>query len=686
MFCHKTGGECHHKIVVDPNYIFVLMPFAEFDSVYDIVQQSIREVDNDYLCERADAKYSTFSIWCQQICQNIQKANYLIVDTTGKNPNVFYELGFAHGISKKKIIIITQKIEEAPFDIRDMGHIIYSSTKLPELRKKLIIAINELKDVDQVNAETKLIETEEVIDLKMKLGQSEREVGELQESLKQANERIVAIRMNPQEEALIEKDNLEKRIDELEKRVFSVSNDPEESRILQEKKDVLKQLDDNMETSKKLNDNEPLISLLLQTQNTVIEGIRLIEKGNREVGKGNYGIAINDFSKSISTGMESSSAFIGRGVAYSNIKRYSEAIDDFTKALEMASDSYHAIYFRALCLHHLKQYKKAIQGFTSAIKCNPHAFEPYTGRGSAYHMINNFKQSIKDHSTAIRLKPNNGLAYFNRGNSYMKLEKEDLALADYNKSLELNTQSAHVYYNRANLYLNQEKYEKAINDLNHVINLEPKNYKAYASRGINYSRIKEFKNAINDFTHALEIDKRGYEALVNRAFALIELEEYEKALDDFNKAIEIDPTNNAPYFGRVNHYIRIGDYQAAISDFETILDMEKDNIDAIIALAELFLVSSEYRKCEEKLETISTRIENTKYEPIYCLLDLICSIVSKREKSVSINKFEKVMKGNPIIDWSLKELKKWLQESELSKEQKSEIYQLFEVLSLSEKN
>jgi hypothetical protein len=47
------------------------------------------------------------------------------VDTTGRNPNVFYELGFAHTLSNTKAIIITQNIEVAPFDIAEINHIYY---------------------------------------------------------------------------------------------------------------------------------------------------------------------------------------------------------------------------------------------------------------------------------------------------------------------------------------------------------------------------------------------------------------------------------------------------------------------------------------------------------------------------------------------------------------------------------
>lgn len=143
--CSKIGGPCPYPVNIDPNYIFVIMPFKGFDSVYDAIKQSVKQQRrNRFTIERADEKYTNLSIWCSRICKNIRKAKYCIVDTTGRNANVFYELGFAHALSNSKTIIITQNINDAPFDISEMGHIIYSEKDLPKLRKDLVSALGDL--------------------------------------------------------------------------------------------------------------------------------------------------------------------------------------------------------------------------------------------------------------------------------------------------------------------------------------------------------------------------------------------------------------------------------------------------------------------------------------------------------------------------------------------------------------
>lgn len=146
MFCSKFNIDCP-DIELDSSYIFVMMPFNGFNSVYDTIKQAIASVpDKKFNYDRADDEYTHHAIWCERICRNIRRAKYCIVDTTGKNPNVYYELGYAHALGNAMSIIITQKIEDAPFDVRDFGHILYNVNDLPKLRDDLKKALIELEN------------------------------------------------------------------------------------------------------------------------------------------------------------------------------------------------------------------------------------------------------------------------------------------------------------------------------------------------------------------------------------------------------------------------------------------------------------------------------------------------------------------------------------------------------------
>ena len=100
------------------------MPFAEeMRPIYDDHIRPIVESEG-ISCIRADeivgVNLITFDIW-----EKINRARFIIADLTGQNPNVFYELGLAHALGKE-VVLLTQSIDDVPFDLKAMRCIIYS--------------------------------------------------------------------------------------------------------------------------------------------------------------------------------------------------------------------------------------------------------------------------------------------------------------------------------------------------------------------------------------------------------------------------------------------------------------------------------------------------------------------------------------------------------------------------------
>lgn len=117
-------------------FVFVLMPFAE--SFRDIYLFGIKQTCEQLgcYCERVDEQIYHESI-LSRIYNQIAKADILIADMSDRNPNVFYEVGYAHGLGKK-VILLTQKSEDIPFDFKHFPHIIYEghiSQLQPELSR-----------------------------------------------------------------------------------------------------------------------------------------------------------------------------------------------------------------------------------------------------------------------------------------------------------------------------------------------------------------------------------------------------------------------------------------------------------------------------------------------------------------------------------------------------------------------
>lgn len=106
-------------------FVFVLMPFE--DSFNDTYKLGIKDAANDAggYCERVDEQVFEERI-LDRIYNQINKADVIVADMSGRNPNVFYETGYAHALNKR-VILLTNNIDDIPFDLRHHHHIVYKN-------------------------------------------------------------------------------------------------------------------------------------------------------------------------------------------------------------------------------------------------------------------------------------------------------------------------------------------------------------------------------------------------------------------------------------------------------------------------------------------------------------------------------------------------------------------------------
>lgn len=122
-----------------------MMPFGSpFDSYYEQIYKPAIENLN-FNSKRADSLFRPSPI-IKDIWEYINHSKILLADITGLNPNVMYELGLAHAIAKP-VIIISDTIENVPFDLRFLRILIYD-TKNPtwalDLKNSITKSIEEI--------------------------------------------------------------------------------------------------------------------------------------------------------------------------------------------------------------------------------------------------------------------------------------------------------------------------------------------------------------------------------------------------------------------------------------------------------------------------------------------------------------------------------------------------------------
>ena len=113
------------RIKTESDLCFVLMPFDDVQDVQRVYIEYVKPtVEKCGLrCVRADDIYSVSGIM-QSIWEAINKSRVIIAEMSNRNPNVFYELGIAH-ILGKPVIMITQSMDDVPFDLKHLRCIKY---------------------------------------------------------------------------------------------------------------------------------------------------------------------------------------------------------------------------------------------------------------------------------------------------------------------------------------------------------------------------------------------------------------------------------------------------------------------------------------------------------------------------------------------------------------------------------
>jgi len=124
------GDQVHNKIKISA---------SELRNKYTgLIKESIESISDGIVVTRADEVTSSGSI-STDIFRKIIQSDYVVVDLTFPNPNVFYELGLRHAIRNKTILIKEKGSKNNPFDVSGLRYIEYEDTGsgLKELKANL---------------------------------------------------------------------------------------------------------------------------------------------------------------------------------------------------------------------------------------------------------------------------------------------------------------------------------------------------------------------------------------------------------------------------------------------------------------------------------------------------------------------------------------------------------------------
>jgi nucleoside 2-deoxyribosyltransferase len=122
---------------------FFVMPFsAEMHYFYLYVRKYV-EGKHNLICERADDRVTTLPL-SEKVRGQVQRADVIIADCTGRNPNVMYELGLAHAYERKVVLLTRDAIDSIPSDLRQFEFVKYDQGDHLNFLQKLDGALDNI--------------------------------------------------------------------------------------------------------------------------------------------------------------------------------------------------------------------------------------------------------------------------------------------------------------------------------------------------------------------------------------------------------------------------------------------------------------------------------------------------------------------------------------------------------------
>lgn len=155
-------------------------------------------------------------------------------------------------------------------------------------------------------------------------------------------------------------------------------------------------------------------------------------------------------------------AYLNRGIAQLDARRYEEARADFERALEL-SPRFPDTYL-AMGTYRLRTGRpaEALQDFDQAAALDPGYAAAYNKRCVAKASLSRVAEALPDCDRAVALDPVNAEAWINRGVLERELGRPGQAAASYQRALEIEPANGSAHYNYGVLLLDGGRRDAAV--------------------------------------------------------------------------------------------------------------------------------------------------------------------------------------------------------------------------------
>ena len=165
-------------------------------------------------------------------------------------------------------------------------------------------------------------------------------------------------------------------------------------------------------------------------------------QGDTYFENGDYALAVDEYSKTLSNDPENKSALYNRGRSYEELGKFRKAISDFEKIIK--NDPKHVSSYLSLSkiAYAQKNYSKALLHAGEAIKQNENSAKAYFLSARAAHQLGYADQAMEAYNNAISIDSEYGEAFLYRGALKVGNNRIRAACSDFRKARALDVEGA----------------------------------------------------------------------------------------------------------------------------------------------------------------------------------------------------------------------------------------------------
>jgi predicted O-linked N-acetylglucosamine transferase (SPINDLY family) len=245
-------------------------------------------------------------------------------------------------------------------------------------------------------------------------------------------------------------------------------------------------------------------------------------------------------------------AWLGRGNALSQLKRYEQAVAAYERALVLKPESASAWLGLANVVFGMRRFEEALGSYERALAIKPELAEAWFGRGNVCLQLKRYEEALSSYEKTLTHKPALAEAWRGRGDAYFELMRYDEALASYKKALALEPESASAWLGLANVVFGMRRFEEALGSYERALAIKPELAEAWFGRGNVCLQLKRREEALSSFEKALTYNPALAEAWCCVGNVFVELKQYHEAIVAYDQALRLKPDLRGVEGARLN--------------------------------------------------------------------------------------------------------------------------------------